>query len=271
MVDMPSSDRLRRLASELRNREETSRSIALASTRQRSMLPPPPEVPGFEFQAYYQPAANISGDFYDFFWTHENRLGVVVGDVSGHGIETGIVMGRAMATVNIYGRQFDSPREVLKLANTDLYPVLDGRTFISLGYAVLDLESRKFRLANAGGLAPLLFNAGWEKHPPMPIEGRGVVLGADSGERFGQVLQELEVPISPGDLIVFYTDGITEAVNPDNQAKEQYGVERLKEIVAHYGRCTAREVVQVILESLKDFTRRTEYEDDVTLVAFKAQ
>jgi len=265
------SDRLRRLASELRDREETTRSIELASTRQRLMLPAPPRVDGFEFQASYRPAANISGDFYDFFWTRENRLGIVVGDVSGHGLEAGIIMGRAMATVNIYGRQFDSPSEVLQRANADLYRILDGRTFISLCYSVLDAQGKKLTIASAGGVRPILFNAGCEDPQPFSVKTRGVVLGADSGRRFDTALQEVEIELCSGDLMVYYTDGITEATNPDEleAEAEEYGEKRLMDVIAQYGRCSASEIVQIIMESLKDFTHRQEYEDDITIVAFK--
>jgi len=262
-----SKDRLRRLASELRSREETTRSIELASTRQRSMLPPPPHVEGYDFQAYYQPAANVSGDFYDFFWTRENRRGPVVGDVSGHGIEAGIIMGRAMATVNIYGRQFDSPRKVLELANADLYRVLDGKTFISLCYCVLDARARKLLIASAGGVRPIFFNAASGDSEPVTVKTKGVVLGADSGERFNKILQEVEIELYPGDLLLFYTDGIIEA---ENEAEEMYGTEKLEQVVMNMSSTVnAEEIIETILQNVASFVGDAQQYDDMTVVVIK--
>ena len=168
---------------------------------------------------HYKPASTVSGDFYDFFETKGNNLGIVIGDVTGHGVEAGIVMGMAKTAINIYGRQIESPSEVMAAVNG-----------------------------------------------PRDLRSNGLALGVDRGPKFRQILQEVSVQLNDGDIFFQYTDGLTEATN---QQKEQYGEDRLKETIKRYGRLQLRELINIIGESLRDFTRVSEYEDDITMVALK--
>ena len=259
-------DRVRRIAKDLREREETSRSIRLASVRQQRMLPEEPDVPGFDIGVHYKPASTVSGDFYDFFETKGNNLGIVIGDVTGHGVEAGIVMGMAKTAINIYGRQIESPSEVMAAVNADMFKMLDGKTFVSLAYAVLDAGGRTIRFVRAGQDRPFLYNAAWGDEGPRDLRSNGLALGVDRGPKFRQILQEVSVQLNDGDIFFQYTDGLTEATN---QQKEQYGEDRLKETIKRYGRLQLRELINIIGESLRDFTRVSEYEDDITMVALK--
>ena len=261
-------DRLRRLASELRAREETDRSLRLAQVRQQRMLPAEPEVPGYEIQVHYRPASTVSGDFYDFITTKNGNIGIVIGDVTGHGVEAGIVMGMAKTAINIYARQIESPSEVMRLVNADMFDMLDGKTFVSVAYAVLDLASKTIRFVRAGQDRPFLYNANWQDEGPRDLRSNGLALGVDKGPKFEKIMQELAIQLSPGDLFFQYTDGLTEAAN---QSHEQYGEERLKQTIARYGRMRMHELIELIAESLSDFTRRSDYEDDITMVALKVK
>ncbi len=259
---------LRRLAGQLKKKEETDRSLRLASVRQQRMLPDKPMLERYEFGVRYIPAADVSGDFYDFIDVRPGALGIVLGDVSGHGVEAGIVMGMAKMTVSIYGRQTEDPKEVLALVNKELYRWLDGKTFVSLSYGVLDTESGVFRFARAGQCRPILLNPGWHVPEPQVVESRGLALGVDSGERFGQVIATIELTREPGDTFFQYTDGLVEAMNKD---KEQFGEDRLEELIKRYARAPAQDQVDTIIEHLDDFTRIPEYEDDITMVVLKAR
>lgn len=259
-------DRLRRLASELREREETTRSIHLASARQQMMLPAEPSVDGYDIKVSYKPASTVSGDFYDFFKTKKGNVGIVIGDVTGHGVEAGIVMGMAKTAINIYGRQMESPTDVMKAVNADMHRMLDGKTFVSLAYAVLDPVARTLRFVRAGQDRPFHYNPAWGDEAPRELRSNGLALGVDKGPKFAEILQEISVQLSPGDLFYQYTDGLTEATN---QNREQYGEERLKKTVQRYGRVQLRDLINIIEESLRDFTRRTDYDDDITQVALK--
>jgi sigma-B regulation protein RsbU (phosphoserine phosphatase) len=260
------NDRLKRLADQLQQQEETKRGMRLASTRQRNMMPDDPVIDGYEFFTSYQPVAGVSGDFYDFFTNVNGNLGIVIGDVSGHGFEAGIIMGMAKAYISVYGRRHDSPREVLAMANRDLHKVMDGKTFVSVCYGVLDTASRIIRFARAGQNPPVIFNPRWETGELVKVASVGLALGVDKGNRFEKVLQEVQVQLQPGDHCLQFTDGVVEATNLQ---KEQYDDHRVEKLVKDYGRGGAREMTEIIQEDLKDFTRGAELEDDITFVSFK--
>ena len=257
-------DRLRRIARELKKKEDTTRSLRLASSRQQRMLPEPPEVEGFELDASYKPAAEVSGDFYDFFWRPDDSLGIVIADVSGHGLEAGIIMGMAKATVSIYGRQLGSALETLSAANDDMCALLDGKTFVSLAYGILHPKERVVRFARAGQNPPICFTGGKASF----LTSSGLALGVTSGDKFRGKIEEIEVPLERGDFFFQYTDGLVEATDENG---EQYGEERLLELIEQYGRSTARQLIRIVKESLTDFTRSKEYEDDITMVALRAR
>jgi sigma-B regulation protein RsbU (phosphoserine phosphatase) len=260
------TERLRRLASQIREKEDTDRSLKIASLRQKRMLPNPPELENYDFGFTYEPAAHVSGDFYDFIPVRENVWGIVVADVSGHGVEAGIIMGMAKQAVKIFGRQNEDPTEVLSLANEELHRSLDGKTFVSLSYAVLNTETSILRFARAGQCKPIMANPSWKAMEPCVVESKGLALGVDKGPRFRQIIEPIDFKLEPGDLFFQYTDGLAEAMNA---VKEQFGDERIMSLLKRYGRSPAQELVEIVMEALKDFTRGAEQEDDITLLALK--
>jgi sigma-B regulation protein RsbU (phosphoserine phosphatase) len=260
--------RLRRLAQDLRNREETTKSLEVASSRQKSMMPNPPEIPGFDLSVSYSAASEVSGDFYDFFINRNGENALVIADVTGHGVEAAIVMGMAKATVNIYGRMYNTPGEVLRAANRDLAANFDGKTFVCMTLSFLDPKTRRLRIARGGADRPLLYNPAWSPPEPKEIRTRGLALGLDPGPRFDQLLEETEIILQPGDVYLQFTDGIVEATNAE---KEQFGQKRIMEILKRYPRASSRELLFMLKESLVDFTRTREYDDDLTLMALKVR
>ena len=224
------------------------------------MLPAPPEVEGFELDAWYEFAAEVSGDFYDFFPRPDGSMGIVIADVSGHGLEAGVIMGMAKATVSIYGRQLASPKETLCAANEDVCGALDGKTFVSLTYAILDPIKHTLRFARAGHNPPIRFAEGAATF----VKPNGLALGMISGKEFDEKVEEVEFALEPGDLFFQYTDGLVEA---RNEQGEQYGDERLLENVARYENSTVKQLISIIEESLREYER----EDDITIVALKAR
>ena len=260
------TERLRRLANQIREKEETDRSLKTASLRQKRMLPDPPELASFDFGFTYEPAAHVSGDFYDFIPVRDDVWGIVVADVSGHGVEAGIIMGMAKQAVKIFGRQNEEPTEVLSLANEELHRSLDGKTFVSLSYAVLDTETTVLKFARAGQCKPIMVNPSWKTAEPYVVESKGLALGVDKGKRFRKIVEPIEIKLEPGDTFFQYTDGLAEAMNA---TKEQFGEERIMALLKQYARSPAQELVEIVMEALKDFTRGAEQEDDITLLALK--
>ncbi len=260
------TERLRRLASQIREKEDTDRSLKVASLRQKRMLPNPPELENYDFGFTYEPAAHVSGDFYDFIPVRDNVWGIVVADVSGHGVEAGIIMGMAKQAVKIFGRQNEDPTEVLCLANEELHRSLDGKTFVSLSYAVLNTETHVLKFSRAGQCKPIMANPSWKTAEPYVVESKGLALGVDKGPRFRAIIEPIEFKLEPGDLFFQYTDGLAEAMNA---VKEQFGDERIMSLLKQYARSSAQELVEIVMEALKDFTRGAEQEDDITLLALK--
>lgn len=263
---MPELDRLRRLAKELRTTRETTKSLEVASHQQKHMMPAEPEIPNFELAVHYRPASQVSGDFYDFFVTRAGEHAIVIADVTGHGVEAAIIMGMAKATVSVYGRQLATPREVLIAANRDLAASLDGMTFVCLTLMFLDSATRRVRLARAGQSRPLLFNSSWDTPEPLEVKSKGLALGLEASAKFEELLEEAEFVLEPGDLLLQYTDGIVEATNQD---KEQFGEDRIREVIKKYPRASTRELLFILEETLREFTRSRELDDDVTMMALK--
>ncbi|MHC5059450.1 MAG: PP2C family protein-serine/threonine phosphatase [Planctomycetota bacterium] len=234
------TERLRRLASQIREKEETDRSLKTASLRQKRMLPNPPELADYDFGFTYEPAAHVSGDFYDFIPVREGVWGIVVADVSGHGVEA--------------------------LANEELHRSLDGKTFVSLSYAVLNTDSHVLKFSRAGQCKPIMVNPSWKTAEPYVVESKGLALGVDKGPRFRKIIEPIEFKLEQGDIFFQYTDGLAEAMNA---SKEQFGEERIMSLLKQYARSPAQELVEIVMEALKDFTRGAEPEDDITLLALK--
>ncbi len=262
------TSRLKKLAQEIRQQEEMKKSIRTARQRQLHMLPKVPTVPGVEFHSLYLPAANVSGDFYDFINVKENLIGIALGDVSGHGLEAGIIMGMAKKALQIYAKGQESAREALVLTNRDLAVDLDGETFLSASYAILDTKNLVFRLCRAGHNPAFLVNP--QRQPVLTeIKPNGMVIGVDKlGKYFPVVTKEEVVQLRAGDLVFQYTDGLVEATDKE---KREFGEDRLKQLLLKYADCGAMQVIEFLEEAAQHHIGSLEQEDDITLVAFKVK
>jgi sigma-B regulation protein RsbU (phosphoserine phosphatase) len=258
-------DMLRRVASEIRKKMDLEASLNVAQKRQRFMLPPPPELPGYEFASTYDPASEISGDFYDFIPLGEGRVGVLQADVSGHGVEAAIVMGMAKKALSIFARSSSGPKETLVYGNDDLCADLDAETFLTVVYADLDANRHRMVLARAGHSLPVMFNRKRKPSHQM-LKSGGMMLGMYPGPTFARALSEITVDIVAGDLVFVYTDGLVEAHSPSG---EQYGMERVLAVIEHRAKERPEKILEALRESLADFRRGREPEDDVTMIAFR--
>ncbi len=246
--------------------DELEQSLVVATERQKHLLPPrPPEIPGLSIAIEYHAAQKVSGDFYDFIDLGDGRLGFLVGDVSGHGLEAGIVMGVAKKLVQIRTRDTGDPVKALQMANRDLAPDLDRKTFVSAFLAVYDPKGRSLSCVRAGHNPPVLFNPG-RPSPLARIEPNGLVLGLDPGPRFNDslVLETLEV--QAGDTLLLYTDGLPEAVNP---AGEEFGMERVCGIVRANPGVPPDALLRLLLEEFQKFRGEKAQEDDVTAICVR--
>lgn len=260
------TSRLKKLAQELKSKTEMEKSIKVARQRQIKMLPSLPKVPGIDFQALYLPATTVSGDFYDFIPVGENLIGIAMGDVSGHGIEAGIIMGMAKKALQIYAKGRASSKETMVVTNNDLSKDLDGETFVSASYGILDTAKRIFRFSRAGHNPALVVNPA--RTPALvEVKPNGMVIGVDKvGNRFQLVTQEQEVQLEKGDLCFQYTDGLSEAPDRENH---EFGEERIKEILVKSHNLSCLDLLGLLEESVQSHIGSREQEDDITMIAFK--
>jgi len=249
-----------------RDKQRLDDELRIARDIQKSLLPAsPPAVAGMTIADLCEPAREVGGDYYDFFELGPRRLGVMVADVSGKGTSAALYMAELKGLMLALSRREESPRRLLIEANRLLAGHLDNRSFITMTYAVIDLDTRQLTCARAGH-TPLIVVSGGRSDVVTPS---GMVLGLrlpGAAERFAQVLEEHERAIAPGDVIVLYTDGITEAMN---QAGDLFGDDALAGIVAAQHRLDAAGIRERVVRDVRVFVGNAEPHDDMTMIVLK--
>jgi len=245
--------------------EDLARSLEDARSRQLRLLPRVPTVPGYDFGIIYKPSSTVGGDFYDFIKVQEDLLGIAVGDIAGHGIEAALLVGLAKKLLEIHGRGRTSAAETLLLANADIFPDLDAKTFVTVFYGLLNLKTRELRFSRAGHNPLVLYNP--RRTPRLTVlDSKGMALGMDPGPIFQQSLEEVAVTLAPGDLFFQYTDGVPESMNHD---KEEFGLERMYAVIEAFGGAEPEYLLYQMEKALNDFREGAKQKDDITMIAFK--
>jgi sigma-B regulation protein RsbU (phosphoserine phosphatase) len=247
--------------------------LRIARQIQMSLLPRGPlDVPGLAVTALCVPAREVGGDYYDLFPLPGDRLGVLIADVAGKGTSAALYMAELKGIVLSLSQIYPSPRQLLIEVNRIISTNLDSRTFITMTYAVIDLTAATMTYARAGH-TPLLYMPG----PSAPTRGAqiltpsGMVLGLridGAAEKFSELLEEERVCLYPGDTIVLYTDGITEAMNGES---DLFGDNRLSNIVEEHGHLESGELRERILREIEAFVGAADQHDDMTMILMKVQ
>jgi sigma-B regulation protein RsbU (phosphoserine phosphatase) len=236
------------------------RELQVARDLQASFIPRrTPDIPRWDFGALWQPAREVSGDFYDFIPIAQDRWGVVIADVSDKGMPAALFMMLARSTIRASIAPALLPSACITQANWLLCEDSVNGMFVSLCYVLLD-PSGEITYVNAGHNLPLLYQASTDTLSALPRS--GIVLGIDEARDYSQQTLQLE----PGDVILLYTDGVTEAINA---AEEEFGLEPLREIVRAHHHLPASGLVQELEQAVREFTGETPPFDDVTVVAIK--
>ncbi|MBP7693858.1 MAG: SpoIIE family protein phosphatase [Anaerolineales bacterium] len=252
-------DQARRLQTE-RAQHGLEEDLAVAREIQLSLLPEhSPRVAGWEFAAAYQAARLVGGDLYDFIELpgQPARLGLLIADVSGKGAAAALFMAHSRAVIRAAALTEAGPAATLAAANAAILKDNHTCQFVSAFYARLDPGGGRLTYANAGHNRPLWWHAATGDF--SELGGRGTVLGLLPAIE----LEEFEIAPAPGDLVLSYTDGITEAINP---AEELFGEARLRAVVAAVEPKTPERVVAAILEAVRAFSGPAPQADDYTLV-----
>jgi sigma-B regulation protein RsbU (phosphoserine phosphatase) len=233
------------------------RELEIARGIQESFLPEKaPEMTGLDLHGINLSYGEVGGDYYDFIPIVDNQLGLAIGDVSGKGIAAALLMAAFRASLLAEIRNHYAIRRIFEKVNRLLYESTDTGKFVTAFYGVLDVKNRVFTFANAGHNPPLLLRANGTAE--WLTEG-GLALGILSEATY----EERPVPLATGDVLVLYTDGVTEA---SNVTEEQYGVRRLEDLVRKLSDQPAREIVSAIVTEVEAFTGERHLNDDLTLV-----
>lgn len=242
-----------------RENERIQHELRVAQLIQKTLLPKDlPALPGWHVNAYYQAARQVGGDFYDFIYFDDGRLGLVIGDVTDKGVPAALLMATTRSVLRAVAQRVIKPGLVLERVNEIIYQEIPPKMFVTCLYALLDPETGDLLFANAGHDLP------YHRHQTgevTELRATGMPLGLMPGMEY----EEKETNLAQGESILFYSDGIVEAHNPE---REMYGFPRLMKLIEESGEDAS--LRDVVLEDLAEFTGPGwEQEDDITMVTLQ--
>ncbi len=248
----------------IKEQERIKRELEIAREVQQKLLPRQmPKIRGFEIDGICQSAQEVGGDYFDFFQLDENNLGIVVADVSGKGTSASFYMAEVKGMMMQLCFQNISPKQVLIEINRRLYNDLDRRMFVTLIYGILNTLKATFTFCRAGHNAALHLGNESSKQFLTPS---GIGLGLDPGELFNDKLEEMCIRLRKDDLLLLYTDGVTEAMN---HRQEEYGEKRLFTCLKSIKAKNVIEQKKELLDSIHKFINDQPQHDDITMVFIK--
>jgi len=244
-------------------KERLEKELEVAREVQKKLIPEnTPSIKNLDIAHTFIPAFEVGGDYIDYFQLDENYLGFIIADVSGKGISAAFYMAEVKGIFESLSKILKNPKDILIQANKILCKSLDRKSFVSVVYAIIDLQKGYLRIARAGH-CPILFLKNSELVELIPS---GIALGLISNELFENNLEEVFFELEKNDLLLLYTDGVTEA---RNQNLEEFGTDRLNEIVKKSEGDCSNEIIQNIIEELTIFSKEYPQHDDITLLAIK--
>lgn len=239
-------------------RERVKAEIDAANRIQAALLPvESPQVEGASFASHYRAATEIGGDYFDFLPMPNGEIGIAFGDVSGHGLTSGIVMSMAKSALLVQVGYDPSPRAVMNVLNDIVMRTAPKRILMTFFFGLLDPQSQSLRFSSAGHLDPYVFRA--RERRLEPLSSWGFPLGVKRRDPF----REHTVDFESGDRLILYSDGLIEAIDDDG---DPYGFERFEKTILDNGHLSAEDIKKVLLGSVRKFTRNRPPEDDQTLV-----
>ncbi len=256
-----------RLLEESLEKERLEQELRVAHDTQMKLLPKEmPKVKGLQIEALCVTAYEVGGDYYDFIRLDEDKLGLVIADVSGKGLSAAFYMAELKGIVNSFARLYYSPKLFLQKVNETLYENVDRKTFVSMIYAIMDFKKGKMTFCRAGHCPVIYYNAKGDTTSILRPDGIGVAL--DAGNIFNATLEECEIKWHNNDFFFFYTDGLTEA---RNAKKEEYGEDRVVEIIEAHRHESMEMITRNLTADVIQFIGKSNKHDDLSLVGTKIQ
>ncbi len=247
------------LVAEVRFSHELQIAVNMGRRIQQSFLPRHlPQIPGYEVGAWWRPAELVSGDYYDIVPLRDGRLGLVVADVSGHGVGPSLLMASVRAMVHVLTRRRTEPGEIVPLLAETISPDLDGGTFLTLLMAALDPRTHELTYVNAGHGPALLFHRNIREFETLKSTSLPLGFLTDFTTHPGWKLT-----MGPRDLLILATDGVIELLN---DANEMFGRARLEQLIRQNCTLAAPDLVMAIQDAIAEFLGDSQPLDDVTLM-----
>jgi len=242
-------------------RDDLLKDVGLAAQVQRLFLPVgKPTIAGLEMAGMMQPARGVGGDYYDYIPINAHTIQMVIADVSGKGVPAALLMSATAAAMRLEANHERNLQEMVGRLNTEIHSVSDGERYVTLLLAEIDTQKRTLRYVNCGHNPALLFRA--ETGTVMRMNSSCPPIGIFSEEP----CELASADLISGDVLVFYTDGITEA---ENRFSEEFGMERLSTVVRHGASRTAEELMLDIFNGAADFCSEVGFNDDATILVVK--
>jgi sigma-B regulation protein RsbU (phosphoserine phosphatase) len=266
------TDSIEELLLQAAEKKRLEEELRIAHEIQMSLLPQGPLVmEGLSVTALCVPAREVGGDYYDFLPLGDQRVGVLIADVSGKGTSAALYMAELKGLVLSLSEIHSSPRAMLIALNRLIANHLDARSFITMTYAVVDLRARSITYARAGH-TPLIYvpgtcaDGGPRQVKILVPDGMVVGLKLDNGEMFERHLVEETIPLQPGDLYLLFTDGISEAMNAHD---DLFGESRLGRLVESHAGLPSEELRERVLREIAAFVGDAPQHDDMTMILLK--
>ncbi len=250
---------------EIRKKQELlNQELSFARSIQSSMLPDyQPDIPSLDITGFSESAEAVGGDYYDYFKISDTEFGLAIGDVNGHGVSASLLMSMAKSCLFVQGKIDPGVLAMMSALNSMIFGGTKERLFMTFVYSIFDLVNHQVTLSSAGHHLPYHYKATEKKLAPVQVRPT-YPLGVREKSRFNEVT----VPLDPGDVLVYYTDGIVEAHTPEG---EEFGFERLENLIVEHHHLSASELQAVLIQAYQDWIQGGDPEDDMTLVVVKAR
>jgi sigma-B regulation protein RsbU (phosphoserine phosphatase) len=247
------------------DQQRVKEELDLARKIQQGLFPKAnPKVSGLDISGVSVPALSVGGDYYDFIQLDSNKILAVVADVSGKGMSAALYMSKVQGMIQLAAHIYATPKEMLININRRIFDGMDHRSFITMILALFDMKKKEVRICRAGHNKALFNLSGKIRF----LEGGGIGLGLERGPVFEDAIEEIRISIKSDSLFLFYTDGITEAMNEE---KQQLGEEAIIDLLKVKRHLSAENIQHAILKKVEKFRGSAEQHDDVTMVVVKSK
>ncbi len=261
------TDKVRESQKNLAEQERIRTEMQVGKEIQQQLIPREvPNIEGYEISPYYEAAKELGGDYFDFIEVDKDTLGIVVADVSGKGVPGSLVMAYIKATLRTEARSMKSASEVLARVNDIVVDDMKKGMFVTLFYVIIDSKRRRINYASAGHNPMILSRQGTKKTYYLNPRGFPVGISLPDADLFKNSIESDTIQLSEDDILLLYTDGITEAMN---SRRAMFGEERLLDAIQKHGHLKADEFINKLKDEIHSFTEGYEQSDDITVVAIK--